>query len=360
MTTEYFAYVGCRTTKERNARGEGISVYRVDSATGEWTFVQLVGDVVNPSFLAFDRNQEFLYTVHGDRSEVSAFRIDKQTGQLTFINQQSTEGKNPVHLVVDPTNRYLVVANYISGTLAVLPINSDGSLAPLTDLVKSPGSPDTEGVDLYLKQGVSHPHHCPLDPTGRFIVVPDLGVNKLFAYQLDTSHGKLIINDPAFGTAPEGSGPRHIDFHPNQPYAYVASELDSTVVAYRFDAQTGEFKLLQTLSTLPESIKGNTCGEVAVAPSGKFVYISNRGHNSVAIFTIDQSTGLLSPVGWEPTQGETPRFFTFDPTGEFFYVANEDSDSIVQFRADETSGALVPTGQVVHTGSPVCVVFSRE
>lgn len=355
-----FAYVGCRTSKHRNARGEGINVYRMDPVSGNWTHVQLVKDLVNPSFLAFDRNQNFLYTVHGDCSDVSAFRVDKQTGQLTFINQQSTGGKNPVHLVVDSTNRFLIVANYISGTMAVLPIYSDGSLGELCDLIPTPCNPKLNDVNLYAKQGISHPHHAPLDPTGRFVVVPDLGLNKIFIFTFDATNGKLVANDPPFGTAPDGSGPRHVDFHPTLPYAYVVNELDSTVITYRFDKQNGHLSPLQTLSTLPDTVSGNTCAEIAVAPSGRFVYVSNRGHNSIAIFAVDYDTGMLSPVGWESTRGETPRFFTLNPSGRFLYAANEDSDTIVTFVVNEFTGKLIPTGQIVRTESPVCIIFSSD
>jgi 6-phosphogluconolactonase len=356
-----FVYVGCRTSKHRNARGKGINVYRVDPASGDWTHVQLVEDLVNPSFFAFDRNKNFLYTVHGDCSDVSAFQIDKDNGQLTFINQQSTGGKNPVHLVVDPTNQFLIVANYISGTMAVLPIHSDGSLGELCDLIPTPDNPRENDVNMYSKQGISHPHHSPLDPTGRFIVVPDLGLNKIFLFTLDTESGKLAPNNQPFASAPEGSGPRHIDFHPSLPYAYVVNELDSTVITYYFDSQKGTLSGKQIISTFSNEDIGNTGAEIMVAPSGRFVYVSIRGNNnSIAIFAVDQETGLLTKVGWESARGETPRFFTFDPSGRFLYVANEDSDTIVKFSVNELTGELMFTGDIINTGSPVCIVFKSD
>ncbi|MFP7176174.1 lactonase family protein [Priestia filamentosa] len=351
-------YVGCRTTKERNARGEGINVFQVNHKSGNWEQIQLVKDIINPSFLTFDRNKNFLYTVHGDCSEVSAFKIDKRTGKLTFINKQSTGGRNPVHLVVDATNQYIVVSNYISGTLSVLPINVDGSLKELCNLKELPERTEDPNVNLYAKQGIPHPHHNPLDPTGRFFIVPDLGLNRLYIYTLDSGQGKLVVNNPPYVDTGKGSGPRHVDFHPSLPYLYLANELDSTVATYYFNVQEGSLVHLQTLSTLPECVINNTCAEVFTSPSGKFVYVSNRGHNSIAIFKVDQSNGLLSPVGWEPTLGETPRFFTFDSSGQFLFVANEDSDTIVSFKLNDEDGKLMFTGQVVQTGSPVCILPS--
>ena len=348
-----FAYVGCRTTKERNARGEGINVYRVDPSSGAWTHVQLVGNLVNPSFLAFDRRQNFLYSVHGDFSEVSSFKVNKQTGELTFLNRQSTQGKNPVHLVVDPTNRFLVVSNYATGTLVLLPIQEDGTLGPLRDLAKLPGNTGPHKVE----QTISHPHHNPQDPGERFIIVPDKGLDKIFTFRIDTENAKLIAGPSV--EARETSGPRHIVFHPSKTYAYVINELDSTVTTYRYDAEHGELKPMQILSVLPATFTGNNrSSEIAITASGRFVYASNRGHDSIAIFSVDQATGMLSSVSWESTQGKNPRFFSLDPTGAFMYAANENSDTIVTYRVDPATGKLSPTGQIIKTGSPVCIIFS--
>ncbi|WKA48414.1 lactonase family protein [Geobacillus zalihae] len=352
------AYVGCRTSWQRNARGKGINVYRVDPVTGEWIHVQLVQGLVNPSFLALDATQRFLYTVHGDCSEVSAFRIDQETGELTFLNYQSTGGKNPVHLVIDPTNRFLIVANYISGTLSVLPVHSDGSLGEIRHLVPLPHAPQFNATHLYEKQGISHPHHTVFDPTGRFLVVPDLGLNRIILFTLNAETGELTSRHLPFGTTQEGAGPRHISFHPVLPYAYVVNELDSTVTVYAFEKENGRLTMKQTIPTVPSHVNGNTAAEIAVSPCGRFVYASNRGHNSIAIFAVDQQTGELSPIGWESTKGATPRFFTFDPFGTFLYVANEDSDTIVAFKVDGKTGELQPTGWILETESPVCIVFS--
>ena len=349
-----FVYVGCYTTKQRNARGEGINVYRMDRASGAWTHLQLVRDLVNPSWLTLDGQQRFLYSAHGDGEVATAFAIDKSTGQLKMLNQQATGGKNGVRIAVDSTNKYLVCANYSSGTVAVLPINPDGSLGPLSDLVTLTGNPGPHRTE----QASPHPHDVPFDRSGRFVVVPDKGLDKVFVYKLDAARGKLVASDAPFATSRPGAGPRHADFHPSKPYAYVINELDSTITTYRFDSSSGELKPLQVITTLPPSFTGNsTTSEIAVAPSGRFVYGSNRGHDSIAIFAVDAASGTLTPVDWEPTQGKTPRFFGFDPSGAFLYAANQDSDTIVCFRVDRASGKLSSTGSVVKTGSPSSIVF---
>lgn len=349
-----FAYVGCYTTEKRNGHGKGINVYRMDPVSGAWSHVQLVDDVVNPSFLAVDGSRRFLYSVHGDMTYATAFAIDGQTGRLTQLGRQETGGKNPVHLAVDPTNRFLVVSNYSSGSVAVLPINRDGSLASLSDLVELTGplGPDPK------EQAGSHPHQNPFDRQGRFIVVPDKGLDRVFVFRLDASAGKLVpANLPYVATRP-GAGPRHVDFHPTLPNAYVINELDSTLATYRYDSGSGKLALQQIDTTLPDDFSGNnTTAEVWVHPSGRFVNGSNRGHDSIVIFAIDSVTGLPKRIGWEPTQGSTPRYFGLDPSGALLYAGNQDSDTVVNFRIDINTGRLSPTGQIVQTGSPVTIVF---
>ena len=349
-----FAYVGCYTSKERNGQGDGISVYHVDPGTGNWTQLQLLNDIANPSFLTLDERERFLYAARGDGEEASAYQIDAQSGRLSPFNRQPTGGENGVSLAVDPTNRFLVLANYSSGTVAVLPINADGSLAKRSDVVALPGKPGPHRT----QQTSSQPHDIVFDPRGRFIVVPDKGLDLVFVYKLDTASGKLVAADPPSVASRPGAGPRHADFHPRKPYAYVLNELDSTIATYAFDPERGGLKPLQVITTLPTDFTGNsTTSEVEVAPSGRFVYASNRGHDSLAIFAIDEATGVLAPAGWESTQGKTPRFFGLYPPGTFLYAANQDSDTIVTFRVDQASGKLTPTGQVVKTGSPSCIVF---
>ncbi|GEO18310.1 lactonase family protein [Microvirga aerophila] len=351
----YFAYVGSRTTRERNARGDGINVYRVDAITGTWTHAQLVDGLLNPSFLALDRSGRFLYCVHGDAREISAFGIDPGTGRLTFINQETTGGRNPVHLSVDPGNRFLVVANHVTSSLAVLPRHEDGSLGKLVDLVVLEGQIGPHRVE----QPFAKPHQVEFDPSGRFIAVPDKGLDCVFTFRLDEVTGKLIAVDAPPAPAREGAGPRHIVFHPGDTVAYVVNELDSTITAYGFDPERGSLTPLQVMSSLPDTFVGHSRGaEIAVSKGGRFLYASNRGHGSIAIFSVDPASRRLTNVAWQESQGRTPRFFTLDPTGTRMFVANEDSDNIVTFRVDQETGTLSHEEVSVRTGSPVCIVFA--
>jgi 6-phosphogluconolactonase len=354
MTKTYTAYVGSRTAKERGARGEGINVYSVNAESGRWTHVQLVSGLLNPSFLAFDRQQKFLFTVHGDSSEISSFKIDDKAGTLTAINQESTQGKNPVHLTIDPTNRFILVANHITSTIAVLPLNSDGSIGKLTDLLPLKGKIGPHRVE----QPFAKPHQVQLDPAGRFFAVPDKGLDLTFTFRLDPNHGKLHPSDTPPAQAREGAGPRHITFHPSLPFAYVINELDSTVTACRYDPAHGRLEPFQILSSLPDTFIGNSrASEIEISADGRFVYASNRGYDSIAIFAVDPVTGRMTSVGWQESYGKTPRFFAIDPTQRFIFIANEESDTIVTFKIDRASGTLERTGDVVRTGSPVCIVF---
>lgn len=353
--TPYFAYVGSRTTRERNARGEGLSVYRVDPAAATWTPVQVLHDLVNPSFLCFDRHRRFLYAVHGDRSEISAFRIDPASGELTFLNQESTGGKNPVHLCVDPGNRFVIVVNHITSSLAVLPRQENGSLGKLCDLVTLTGKIGPHRVE----QPFPKPHQALFDGTDRYIAVPDKGLDRTFVFRLDGATGKLSEVEGTAAESREGAGPRHITFHPSNRFAYVVNELDSTVTACRFDAGTGALVPFQVLPALPDSFVGNGRGaEIAVTASGRFVFASNRGHDSIAAFAVDDATGRLTAAGWHLSGGRTPRFFALGPADDTLFAANEDSDTIVGFRIDPRTGGLDPLGTVARTGSPVCILFN--
>jgi 6-phosphogluconolactonase (cycloisomerase 2 family) len=362
--TAQFAYVGAFTTPERRGHGGGINVYRVDSASGAWTHEQLL-EIANPSFLTLDRAQRFLYSVHADLDEVSAYGIDKQSGHITPLNRQSCGGKNAVHLSIDPTGRWIITANYGAGSVGVVRIEKDGTLGARADLVNLPGEPGPNRKE----QASSHPHNVVFDPSGRFIAVPDKGLDRIFVFRLDAETGKLTANDPPFVAAHAGAGPRHIAFHRTMPLAYVINELGSSVTTYRFDAQRGSLDPIQVVPSAPPSYTGeNTGAEIAVAPSGRFVYASNRGHDSVAIFAVDRHSGTLTPMGWALTHAKSPRFFGIDPAGKFLYAANADegqggrgqqnTDTIVAFKVNQADGVLTPTGRAITVNSPCTIVFA--
>ena len=294
-----------------------------------------------------------LYSVHGDGTEVSAYAIDKASGHIKFLNKQPTNGKNSTHLTPDPSNRYIVIGN--GPGVAVFPINADGSLAPFTDMVPAPGE---VGPHRNQSGAGPHPHYVSFDPSGRYLVAPDRGTDRVLIYRLDQSTGKLAANEPAFARTRRGAGPRHLAFHPSKPLAYVCDELDSTVTAYAWNAERGELTAIQVIPTVPDTFMGNNSpAEIEVAPSGNFVYVSNRGHNSIVTLSVDPASGRLAPVAFEPTQGRTPRFFTLDPAGRLLYAANLESHNIVAFAVDQATGKLTPTGRVVETGSPSCIIF---
>ena len=354
QSSAFFAYVGSRTTRERNARGAGINVYRVAEPNGKWAHVQLITGLANPSFLAFDRSKRFLYAVHGDLTDISAFAIEPHSGKLQHLNSVSTFGKNPVHLTVDPTNRWIVVVNHLSSTLVVLVRNADGTLGGRVDEVKLSGRIGPHRVE----QPFSKPHQIVYDRAERFLIVPDKGVDQVFTFTLDSDSGKLTQVDAGTPRARDGSGPRHITFHPSNAFAYVVNELDSTVTAHRFDGATGKLTPFQLLATLPDTYVGDSrASEIDMSHDGRFLYASNRGHDSLVTFAVDQAAGRLTTLGWVDAQGKTPRFFALDPSGRTLFVANEDSDRIVPFRAD-SNGTLSPAGEPSSTGSPVCIVFA--
>jgi 6-phosphogluconolactonase len=356
-----FAYVGAFTTKERKGHGGGITVYRVDPS-GVWAQEQLL-EIVNPSFLAIDRAQRFLYSVHADLDEVSAYAIDKQNGHISALNRQSCGGKNPVHLSIDPSGHWIVTANYTGGSVGVVPIEKDGTLGPRSDLVQLTGEPGPDGK----RQTSSHPHEAVFDPTGHFVAVPDLGFDRIFMFRLDAATGKLTANDPPFVKTRPGSGPRHIAFHPKLPLAFVINELGSSVATYRFDPQRGTLQPIQIIPSIPANYTGDNHGaEIAVAPSGKVVYASNRGNDSIGAFAVNQRDGTLTPVGWALTGAKSPRFFCLDPAGSKLYAANADegfseqqnTDTIVAYKVNQANGALTPSGQVIKTNSPCTIVFA--
>ena len=356
---DYFVYVGTYTQPDTGSKG--IYAYRFHPADGKLTPIGLVGETVNPSFLAVHPNGQYLYSVsevdtyNGQKTgTVSAFRIDPQTAKLTLLNTLSSRGGGPCHLLVDKTGRNLLVANYSTGSVASLPIKEDGSLSEATAFIQHEGE-----VADKERQGHPHAHSVNLSRSNRFMLATDLGLDEVLVYRFDAAKGSLTPSDPPFVKVEPGSGPRHFAVHPSEKYAYVINEIKSTVTAFRYDAAKGTLRSQQTISTLPKDFAGMnlSTAEIAVDPRGRFLYGSNRGHDSIAVFAIDPHRGTLTLVEITPTRGKTPRNFAIDPTGAYLFAANEDSGNIVLFRIDQVTGRLTPAGQKIEVGAPVCVTF---
>lgn len=354
---DYLVFVGTYTRD----KSKGIYAYRLETSSGKLTPLGLAGETVNPSFVAVHPNRRFLYAVSeianfdGQKSgAVSAFAVDRQTGKLTPLNKVSSRGGGPCYVVVDKTGKNVLVANYNSGSVAVLPVKEDGSLGDASAFVQHTGS----SVDERRQKG-PHAHSLNVSPDNRFAVAADLGLDEVLVYRFDPLKGSLAANEPPFTKVKPGAGPRHFAFHPRGRFAYVINEMQSSVTAFSYDPKRGVLKELQTIATIPKDFAGsnNTTAEVQVHPSGKFLYGSNRGHDSIAVFAIDRRKGTLTPVEQTPTQGKTPRNFGIDPSGAYLIAANQGSDSLVVFRIDPKTGKLTPTGQIETVGSPVCVKF---
>jgi 6-phosphogluconolactonase len=356
--TVFWLYTGTYTNPARNNGSQGIYLLELDTRSGVVSEPRLAAKAANPSFLAVHPSRKYLYSVNElskfegrNGGAITAFAIDPGHGTLTPLNHQSSVGSGPCHLVVDRSGKNVLVANYGSGNVACLPIDADGRLEPQISFIQHRGS----GANPARQQG-PHAHSINLDAAGRFAVVADLGLDKVFVYRFDADHGKLSPNEPAFVKVAPESGPRHFAFHPGGRFGYVINEMANTVIAFAYDAEKGSLTEIQTISTLPADFKGTSyTAEVQVHPSGKFLYGSNRGHDSIAIFKIDPSAGKLSAVGFEPTGGKNPRNFAIDPTGAFLLAENQDSNTIVVFRIYPQTGALQATGQTVGLPKPVCI-----
>jgi 6-phosphogluconolactonase len=351
----YLVYFGTYT--RRNSKG--IYMCRLDAAKGELTAPELAGECSNPSFLAIHPNGRNLYAVSelsGQGGQlagaVTAFSIDRQSGRLNQLNKVSSKGNGPCHLNVDRTGRALVVANYGSGSVAAMPVRADGSLGEAAGFIEHKGS----SVNPKRQQG-PHAHSANISSDNRFVVVADLGLDQVLVYRFDPAKASLAPNDPPFAKVQPGAGPRHFTFHPNGRFAYVINELHSTVTAFNYDRRRGAFSELHTVSTLPADFRGdNTTAEVVAHPSGKFLYGSNRGHNSIAVFQIDGS-GKLTLIENASTQGRIPRNFAIDPTGQWLLAANQETDNVTVFAINKTNGRLKATGQTLKVDTPVCVRY---
>lgn len=338
---------------------KGIYVYRFDAATGQVATLGLAAESSQPSFLTVDPTEHFLYAVNeldtykGQHTgAVSAFSIDAATGKLSLLNEVSSRDAGPAHITLDQTGKYALVSNYTLGSVAVFPVSQDGRLGDFTDFVRHKGS----SVNVERQEG-PHAHAVALAPDNRFALVADLGLDQIIVYPFDPAAGTLG-HEPHITKTHPGAGPRHLVFDPNGKFLYVINEMQSSVVSYSYDAAHGELHELKTISTLPEKFAGNNdAAEIAVHPSGKFLYASNRGHDSIAVFSIDPEKGTLTRVEFVSTKGKTPRNFAIDPSGSWLFVANQASDDVVVFRIDNKTGHLTPTGQVLSVTSPACVKF---
>lgn len=344
-----------------DAGSDPLHVFCWDGSAGRLEFIGTHADGLSkPLHLEADSEHQFLYATdflnacdHGPGGAVCAFAIDRATGALSFLNRQPAGDDAPCYLSVSGNRMFLLLANYLTGTIKVYPIAANGHLDPFVTTCQQEGS----GINQERQEG-PHPHSIVLGPSGRFAFSPDLGADRIYLYQFNPNDGRLTPNEPPYIPVSPGSGPRHLKFHPNEQHAYLVNELTNTILTYGYDDGTGRLTQLQTSPTLPDDFrKDNLSAEVQVHPNGRFLYSSNRGHDSIAIFSIDRENGQLSPIDRISTQGSFPRAFSLDPSGNYLLVANEYTDSIVVFHVDQDSGKLTYSGQTLNVPKPVCFKF---
>jgi 6-phosphogluconolactonase len=348
-------YVGTYT----DGASRGIYRLTLDTATGAMTEPALVAETANPSFLALSPDHRYLYAVNETGNfdaegsgGVSAFAVDAGRGPLRLLGTRSSRGADPCHLAVAPDGRHVIVANYTGGNLAVLPVVAGGALGSGVPVQPRAGLGPRKD-----RQEAPHAHDVVFDPSGRFLLAADLGADRIFVYRYSPAPGTLEPNDPPSAALPPGSGPRHLAFHPSGRAVYVINELASTIDVFSWDGERGRLEPVQTVSTLPPDFTGeNDTAEVAVSADGRFVYGSNRGHDSIAVFGVDPTSLRITLVGHVPSGGKSPRHFALDPTGRFLLAANQDSGTIQVFRIDGTSGLPSPVGPPVRVDRAVCLL----
>lgn len=335
-----------------DTKSRGIYVSTLDTASGRLSSPELAVETVNPSFLAIHPNGRFLYAVNEtDAGAVSAFAIDPVSGRLTFLNRTSSMGDGPCYLSCDRRGGNVLVANYKGGSVAVLPVDPDGRLHPATASVLHADA---------ARPGAARGHSIDVDAANRFVLAADLGLDRVFVYRFDPARGLLAPNEPASVALEPGAGPRHVALHPGGRFAYVLNEFAMTVASLRYDSERGALEVVQTLSSLPGGValaKDFSGAEILTHPGGRFLYASNRGHDTIAVFTIDENSGKLAPVEHVSTGGKTPRGFGIDPSGTYLLAANQDSDSVLVFRIDPGNGGLIPTEEPIKIPTPVSVAF---
>ena len=352
----YWVYLGTYT----GPKSKGIYSYRFNESTGRTAAPAVAAETTNPSFLAVSPNHRFLFAVNeeadysgGKTGAVSSFAVDRKTGKLTFINQVPSRGPGPCYVSLDKTGHFVLVANYEGGSVAIFPVLHDGRLGQASAFVQHSG----HGMNPKRQEG-PHAHCIETDRSDRYAIAADLGLDRLLVYHFDSKSGALTPNQPPFAEVKPGSGPRHFAFDPTGRFLYLVDEMGSTIYAFSYDSRKGVLRPLQNISSLPKSFKGeNYAAEIAVHPSGKFLYVSNRGHDSIAVFAIDPAKHTLTPLEDVPAQGKFPRSFGITPDGAYMFVANQKSDNVVIFRIDRRTGRLTPTGQSLAVTSPVCVIF---
>lgn len=370
--TKYIAYVGTYTYGE----SEGIYIFSLDTSTGRFEPIGVSKKLENPSYLAISKDSKYLYTVmetdefNGEKGgAVGSFLINRETGKLEFLNCQPTRGRAPCHISNDRENKYLFAANYREGTVSVFPINPDGSISPASDIIYHEGcGPNKE------RQEKPHVHYVTLTPEEKYLCAVDLGIDKVIIYELDKEKVRLIPVKELSPKIKPGSGPRHMTFHPDGRFAYVINELSSDIAVFKYHSPCSSskydfshnssrnyiFEEIQYISTLPEEYKDiNYCAAIHVSSDGKYLYASNRGHDSIAIFKIDNCSGKLELISHTPTGGKFPRDFAIDPTGNFLFAANQNSDSIVSFKILPESGKLEQLDYITNVPAPVCIKFAK-
>jgi 6-phosphogluconolactonase len=355
---KYF-YIGTYTDGD----AKGIYLYKMNTESGKVDFVSVTENIDNPSYLAIDEQNKFLYAANevADFDEtkngsVSAFKIMPGTNELKLINKVSSGGAHPCYVSVNDNGNFVIAANYTGGSVCLLPVKSNGGLAAASDIAQHTGSSINE-----KRQAAPHAHSAYFDPQQKFVYAVDLGIDKVNIYKFDHENGKLLKNDPAFFKAEPGSGPRHMAFHPNAKFAYLISELNNKIIALSIDRVNGGLTKIEEYSALPKDFEGTSyCADIHIHPNGKFLYGSNRGDNSIVIFEIDVESGKLNLVGHELTQGDWPRNFVIDPSGKFLLWANQKSNDVKIFKINLSTGELIFTNQTISVPSPACVKFLNE
>jgi 6-phosphogluconolactonase len=359
----YLVFVGTYTGRLGHVDGqaEGIYTYRMDPSNGALTQLSVTTGIANPSFVAFDPQHRYLYAVSEVQEfdgqpggGVYAYAVNRRTGALTFLNAQPSQGTDPCHLSVDATGKWVLVANYSSGSVSIYPIQAGGSLGAASDFKQHEGS----SINPRRQEG-PHAHSFVIAPDNRYAFAPDLGMDKVMIYRLDLGKGKLESGDQPWVQTEPGGGPRHFDIHPNRKFAYCNLEIGNQVVVFAYGEAQGTLEQIQSIPTLPAGFAGSShTADLHVHPSGKHLYCSNRGHDSIAMYGIDPDTGMLTFLGCESTQGKVPRNFAIDPTGALLLAANQNSSTVAAYHIDQQTGRLTPTGAVSPAPTPVCLKFA--